>query len=134
VRSSPMASDHGTAPSSSGPGRPIFTPAIRYCTCSVSVWHFVEHRSYIEVYGSEEVRFLLIDWENGTQVCQLRAALVKDAEKREAMWERQHDLAADKMYSLCSELGGLFLKVSSSFFFFITFLRAYIHALAKEWH
>ncbi|RWV92771.1 hypothetical protein GW17_00044819 [Ensete ventricosum] len=37
--------------------------------------------------------------------------LVKDAEKREAMWERQHELAADKMYSLCSELGGLFLKV-----------------------
>ncbi|KAJ8499421.1 hypothetical protein OPV22_009973 [Ensete ventricosum] len=46
------------------------------------------------------------------KVCQFRAGLVKDAEKREAMWERQHELAADKMYSLCSELGGLFLKAA----------------------
>lgn len=45
------------------------------------------------------------------QLCQFRAGFVKDAEKREAMWDRQHELAADKMYSLCSELGGLFLKV-----------------------
>lgn len=48
-------------------------------------------------------------------MCQLREGFVKDVEKREAMWERQHELAADKMYSLCFELGGLFLKVS--FFF-----------------
>jgi hypothetical protein len=27
------------------------------------------------------------------------------------MWEQQHELGAQKMYSLCSELGGLFLKV-----------------------
>ncbi|THU65022.1 hypothetical protein C4D60_Mb01t32760 [Musa balbisiana] len=46
------------------------------------------------------------------KVCQFRTGLVKDAEKREAMWERQHELAADKMYSLCSELGGLFLKAA----------------------
>ncbi|CAL9065251.1 unnamed protein product [Musa banksii] len=46
------------------------------------------------------------------KVCQFRAGLVKDAEKREAMWERQHELAAVKMYSLCSELGGLFLKAA----------------------
>ncbi|KAG1358899.1 putative aarF domain-containing protein kinase 1-like [Cocos nucifera] len=44
------------------------------------------------------------------KVCQFRVGFVKDAEKREAMWERQHELAADKMYSLCSEMGGLFLK------------------------
>lgn len=36
---------------------------------------------------------------------------VKDAENREAMWEKQHEIGAEKMYSLCSELGGLFLKV-----------------------
>ncbi|KAJ4757731.1 Protein kinase superfamily protein [Rhynchospora pubera] len=48
----------------------------------------------------------------GYKVCQLRAGLVKDVEVREAMWERQHELAADKMYSLCSELGGLFLKAA----------------------
>jgi hypothetical protein len=46
------------------------------------------------------------------QVCQLRAGFVKDEEEREAMWEQQHELGAQKMYSLCSELGGLFLKVS----------------------
>jgi hypothetical protein len=36
---------------------------------------------------------------------------VKDEDEREAMWEQQHELGAQKMYSLCSELGGLFLKV-----------------------
>jgi hypothetical protein len=45
------------------------------------------------------------------QVCQLRTGFVKDEEEREAMWEQQHELGAQKMYSLCSELGGLFLKV-----------------------
>ncbi|KAJ3678196.1 hypothetical protein LUZ60_001999 [Juncus effusus] len=49
---------------------------------------------------------------SGYKVCQLRAGLVKNLEKREAMWERQHELAAEKMYSLCSELGGLFLKAA----------------------
>ena len=36
---------------------------------------------------------------------------MKDEDEREAMWEQQHELGAQKMYSLCSELGGLFLKV-----------------------
>jgi hypothetical protein len=45
------------------------------------------------------------------QVCQLRAGFVKDEDELETMWERQHELGAEKMYSLCSELGGLFLKV-----------------------
>lgn len=44
-------------------------------------------------------------------MCQLRAGFVKDEDEREAMWEQQHELGAQKMYSLCSELGGLFLKV-----------------------
>lgn len=44
-------------------------------------------------------------------MCQLRARFVRDREKVEALWERQHEVAAEKMYSLCSELGGLFLKV-----------------------
>ena len=43
------------------------------------------------------------------KVCQLRAGFVK--EEREALWEQQHELGAQKMYSLCSELGGLFLKI-----------------------
>lgn len=38
---------------------------------------------------------------------------VKDAQKQEEMWEKQHEIGAEKMYSLCSELGGLFLKVIS---------------------
>ncbi|BAS75777.1 Os01g0904200 [Oryza sativa Japonica Group] len=46
------------------------------------------------------------------KVCQLRAGFVKDEEEREAMWEQQHELGAQKMYSLCSELGGLFLKAA----------------------
>lgn len=33
------------------------------------------------------------------------------------MWEQQHELGAQKMYSLCSELGGLFLKVLPASFF-----------------
>jgi hypothetical protein len=31
--------------------------------------------------------------------------------KQEAMWERQHELAAEKIYAMCSDLGGFFLKV-----------------------
>lgn len=31
--------------------------------------------------------------------------------KQEMMWEKQHEVAADKIYSMCSELGGFFLKV-----------------------
>lgn len=46
-----------------------------------------------------------------SQVFQLRVSLVKDVAKQEAMWERQHQLAADKIYAMCSDLGGLFLKV-----------------------
>ncbi|KAL5656385.1 hypothetical protein ACJX0J_035704, partial [Zea mays] len=45
-------------------------------------------------------------------VCQLRAGFVKDEDELETMWERQHELGAEKMYSLCSELGGLFLKAA----------------------
>ncbi|KAL5223340.1 hypothetical protein ABZP36_028053 [Zizania latifolia] len=46
------------------------------------------------------------------KVCQLRAGFAKDEEQREAMWEQQHELGAQKMYSLCSELGGFFLKAA----------------------
>jgi len=44
-------------------------------------------------------------------VFQVRVSFVKDAKKREEMWERQHELAAEKIYNMCSELGGFFLKV-----------------------
>jgi hypothetical protein len=44
-------------------------------------------------------------------VCQLRAGFVKDEHEREALWEQQHEVGAQKMYSLCSDLGCLFLKV-----------------------
>ncbi|GJM92161.1 hypothetical protein PR202_ga08596 [Eleusine coracana subsp. coracana] len=46
------------------------------------------------------------------KVCQLRAGFVKDEDEREALWEQQHEIGAQKMYSLCSELGGLFLKAA----------------------
>ncbi|KAI0511611.1 hypothetical protein KFK09_012241 [Dendrobium nobile] len=51
----------------------------------------------------------------GYKVCQLRTRLVRDAGEQEAMWERQHVLAAEKMYLLCSELGGFFLKAAQIF-------------------
>lgn len=46
---------------------------------------------------------------------QIRVSFEKDVKQQEAMWERQHELAADKIYNMCADLGGFFLKV----FFFI---------------
>ncbi|CAA7400708.1 unnamed protein product [Spirodela intermedia] len=48
----------------------------------------------------------------GYKVCQFRAGLTKDAGERETMWERQHELAADKLYTMCYEMGGFFLKAA----------------------
>ncbi|KAK8482842.1 hypothetical protein V6N13_095959 [Hibiscus sabdariffa] len=48
----------------------------------------------------------------GYKVFQLRVSFVKDAKKQEALWEKQHELAADKIYSMCSDLGGFFLKIA----------------------
>ncbi|XWS60317.1 hypothetical protein CRYUN_Cryun07bG0025600 [Craigia yunnanensis] len=48
----------------------------------------------------------------GYKVFQVRVSLVKDVQKQEAMWERQHELAADKIYAMCSDLAGFFLKVA----------------------
>ncbi|CAN6706428.1 unnamed protein product [Malus baccata var. baccata] len=48
----------------------------------------------------------------GYKVFQLRVSLVKDAKKQEEMWERQHEFAAEKIYAMCSDLGGFFLKVA----------------------
>lgn len=45
------------------------------------------------------------------QVFQLRVSFVKDAKKQEEMWENQHEVAAEKIYSMCYDLGGFFLKV-----------------------
>lgn len=41
----------------------------------------------------------------GYKVFQVRASLEKDVKKQEVMWEKQHEVAADKIYSMCSELG-----------------------------
>ncbi|XWS37147.1 hypothetical protein CRYUN_Cryun19dG0018100 [Craigia yunnanensis] len=46
------------------------------------------------------------------KVFQVRVGLLKDLQKQQAMWERQHELAADKIYAMCSELGGFFLKIA----------------------
>lgn len=40
---------------------------------------------------------------------------MKDVKKQEEMWEMQHELAAQKIYAMCSDLGGFFLKVSRDF-------------------
>lgn len=52
----------------------------------------------------------------------MRVNFEKDVQKQEAMWERQHELAADKIFSMCSDLGGFFLKV---FFLIIPFYFRY---------
>ncbi|GLU18499.1 hypothetical protein SLE2022_347960 [Rubroshorea leprosula] len=53
-----------------------------------------------------------VDIYTGYKVFQLQVSFVKDAQKQEAMWERQHEFAADKIYAMCSDLGGFFLKVA----------------------
>ncbi|CAM6105645.1 unnamed protein product [Calypogeia fissa] len=41
---------------------------------------------------------------------QLRAQFVKDETERDRIWEEQHERAADKLYALCYDLKGFFLK------------------------
>ncbi|XP_057970414.1 uncharacterized protein LOC131159481 isoform X2 [Malania oleifera] len=53
-----------------------------------------------------------VDIYTGYKVLQLQASFVKDVQKQEAMWERQHELAADKIHAMCCDLGGFFLKVA----------------------
>ncbi|KAI3499526.1 hypothetical protein L1887_35327 [Cichorium endivia] len=48
----------------------------------------------------------------GYKVFQVRVSFEKDLEKAEAMWERHHEHAADKLYSMCYDMGGFFLKVA----------------------
>ncbi|XP_019159572.1 PREDICTED: uncharacterized protein LOC109156165 isoform X3 [Ipomoea nil] len=48
----------------------------------------------------------------GYKAFQVRVCFEKDVKKQEAMWERQHELAAEKIYNMCSELGGFFLKIA----------------------
>ncbi|XP_038684417.1 aarF domain-containing protein kinase 1 isoform X2 [Tripterygium wilfordii] len=48
----------------------------------------------------------------GYKAFQVRVSFEKDVLKREAMWERQHEFAADKIYAMCSDMGGFFLKVA----------------------
>ncbi|KAJ8771284.1 hypothetical protein K2173_026461 [Erythroxylum novogranatense] len=53
-----------------------------------------------------------VDIYTGYKVFQLRVSFVKDAKKQDEMWEKQHELAADKIYAMCSDLGGFFLKAA----------------------
>ncbi|KAK7330591.1 hypothetical protein VNO77_24787 [Canavalia gladiata] len=53
-----------------------------------------------------------IDIYTGYKVFQVRVNFEKDVQKQEAMWERQHELAADKIFAMCSDLGGFFLKIA----------------------
>ncbi|KAM6594576.1 hypothetical protein CsatA_002279 [Cannabis sativa] len=53
-----------------------------------------------------------VDIYTGYKVFQVRVSLVKDARKQHEMWERQHEFAAEKIYSMCADLGGFFLKVA----------------------
>uniref|UniRef100_A0A2N9FJ19 Protein kinase domain-containing protein n=1 Tax=Fagus sylvatica TaxID=28930 RepID=A0A2N9FJ19_FAGSY len=60
-----------------------------------------------------------VDIYTGYKVFQVRVSFEKDVQKQEAMWERQHELAADKIYSMCSDLGGFFLKCPMGFHYWI---------------
>ncbi|KAI3454972.1 hypothetical protein Pfo_011635 [Paulownia fortunei] len=53
-----------------------------------------------------------VDIYTGYKVFQVRVNFEKNVEKREAMWEKQHEVAADKIYNMCTDLGGFFLKVA----------------------
>ncbi|KAK7265589.1 hypothetical protein RJT34_33211 [Clitoria ternatea] len=53
-----------------------------------------------------------IDIYTGYKVFQVRVNFEKDVQKRETMWERQHELTADKIFAMCSDLGGFFLKIA----------------------
>ncbi|KAL1363767.1 hypothetical protein HN51_011950 [Arachis hypogaea] len=53
-----------------------------------------------------------IDIYAGYKVFQVRVSFEKDVKKQEAMWEKQHQVAADKIYDMCTHLGGFFLKVA----------------------
>ncbi|XP_024970493.1 uncharacterized aarF domain-containing protein kinase 1-like isoform X1 [Cynara cardunculus var. scolymus] len=48
----------------------------------------------------------------GYKVFQVRVSFEKDVQKAEEMWERHHEHAADKIYSMCYDMGGFFLKVA----------------------
>lgn len=50
----------------------------------------------------------------GYKVLQLRVKFEKDVQKQEVMWENQHEHAAEKIYAMCSEMGGFFLKLLGS--------------------
>lgn len=62
-------------------------------------------------------------------IYELRAGFFKDDGEGEAMWEKQHELRAQKVYSLCFELGGIFINVGVlCFLFFCAFLPFnYLH-------
>lgn len=53
-----------------------------------------------------------VDIYTGYKVFQLRVSFVKDVKKQEEMWEVQHELAAEKIYATCADLGGFFLKIA----------------------
>ncbi|THG17057.1 hypothetical protein TEA_013201 [Camellia sinensis var. sinensis] len=62
--------------------------------------------------GGDIVRDFLQEERGRETVFQLRVCFEKDVTKQEAMWERQHEFAAEKIYNMCSDLGGFFLKVA----------------------
>lgn len=45
------------------------------------------------------------------QATQLRVQFVKDEAERDRIWDEQHERAADRVYALCYDLKGFFLKV-----------------------
>ncbi|MED6135776.1 hypothetical protein PIB30_049730 [Stylosanthes scabra] len=53
-----------------------------------------------------------IDIYAGYKMFQVRVSFEKDVKKQEEMWEKQHQVAADKIYDMCTHLGGFFLKIA----------------------
>lgn len=101
-KSSLTVSGPGNGLFSSGLVPPISTPVIRFLSSSSSFFTV-----FPLLHASSEVGFFVLV----SKVFQLRVGFVKDVKKQEEMWETQHELAAHKIYHMCSDLGGFFLKV-----------------------
>ena len=57
---------------------------------------------------------------------QLRVSFVKDVKKQEEMWDVQHELASEKIYAMCADLGGFFLKVFRRFSFYLKWVFSFV--------
>eukprot|EP00249_Psilotum_nudum_P007120 c20317_g1_i3 orf=183-1103(+) len=74
------------------------------------------HQPWIKTH--EPLKRTLQFWKRSLRIyfdykfCQLRVQFLKGKEEQDKAWEEQHESAAAKIYLLCTELGGFFLKAA----------------------